>query len=73
MLNPYRMLQEKMERFNAWERGYHRAVSVEKRLDHFRILFETKDSLPPEVIQRANREHLDSLIEIQKRMKGWKC
>ncbi len=62
-----------MVRFNAWERDYHRAVPVEKRLDHFRILFETKDSYPPEVIQRANQEHLDSLIEIQKRIKRRKC
>ena len=49
------------------ERKY---LSPQERLRRFRILFEAQFDLPPEKIERAHKEHLDALIEIQKRVHG---
>ncbi len=58
----------KMDRFNEWERGYYRSISSEKRLEQFSLLFDMVSHYPDEIIEKAQEEHLNSLIESQARL-----
>jgi hypothetical protein len=68
-MNPdYHELRKKMNRFNEWEKIYFRSVGPEKKLEHFRLLYETKQFMGAKVAA-AHEEHLESLIDIQARLK----
>ena len=69
MLNKYKILREKMVRFNEWERTHQKSLSLEVRMEQFRMLYETKMYMSDDVLERAHREHLASLIKTQRRLK----
>lgn len=69
MKNKYRVLLDKMSKFNAWEKAYNRAVPVEKRIEQFVNLFDLGRYLPAGVVERAHEEHVKHLIDVKKRLK----
>ena len=72
MLNKYKILREKMARFNEWERTHQKSLSLEVRMEQFRMLYETKRYMSADALERAHQEHLAGLIETQKRLKKGK-
>lgn len=68
MQTELRNVLKKMVRFNAWEVGYYRSISCENRLEQFLSLFDMASFCPERIIEKARQEHLDSLIESQRRL-----
>jgi hypothetical protein len=62
----YKEYQRKLDKFNLWEKIYLKNLSVERKLWQFAQLYQLKEFLPKETVQRAQEEHLNNLIETQK-------
>lgn len=69
MSNKYIQLREKYHRFNKWEIAYNKKIPMETHLDRFVKLYEAGQLLDKQVIENCHQEHLDGLIEIQKRLR----
>ena len=61
----YKEYQRKLDKFNLWEEKYLKNLSVERKLWQFVQLYQLKEFLPIETVQRAHEEHLNNLIETQ--------
>ena len=59
---------QKFAKFNTWEVKNYRSISCQKRLWQFLVLFDMASYYPDEMIEKAHREHLNSLIESQSRL-----
>jgi hypothetical protein len=69
----YQELREKMARFNEWEKQLLRSLTPDKKLEQFRLLYETKPFMGPK-LAAVHEEHLQSLIDVQERLrKAQKC
>jgi len=64
----YQELRIKMARFNEWEKQSLRSLEPEKKLEQFRLLYETIQFMGTKVAA-AHEAHLKSLIEVQERLK----
>ena len=69
-MNEYKKYQEKMKKFNAWEIDYNRKLSQEESLRRFDELYKLKKYIPESILEKRHQEHLDSLIEVQKKFKS---
>lgn len=58
-----------MRRFNKWEEEYLRSLHPTQRLEQFLILFEIAQSYDDQKQSKMHEEHLNSLVEAQKRLK----
>ena len=69
-----KIVLQKMAKFNAWESRYNQSISRkdpadrQKRMEEFLILFDFASYYSDEVIKKAHQEHLDSLIESQRKL-----
>ena len=63
----YQELRKKMDRFNQWEKQFLRSLGPEKKMEQFRLLYESKQFMGAKVAA-AHEEHLKSLIDVQERL-----
>ncbi len=70
MKDEYRVYAEKMRRFNDWEEEYNRRLTPKVKMRQFAVLYRMKESLPPATVEAARREHLESLILSQRRLRA---
>ena len=68
MENRYLRLREKYRRFNEWEIQYSKQIPMETHLDRFIQLYQIKQFLDKDTVQRIHQEHLDTLVQTQKRL-----
>ena len=66
MDNAYRVMLDKMERFNIWERDYVKSLPLERRLDQCLILFELGLDYQKDIVEKMRRDHLQSLVETKR-------
>ena len=69
MHNQYQIYREKLAKFNQWEAEHLYNTTERERLNQFQVLFELNFLLPQDVQKRAHKEHLETLIAIQKKIK----
>ncbi len=70
MENLYKRLLEKYRRFNDWEIRYNKQIPIKEHLERFADYYEIGQSMNPEMVQKLHEEHLDALIQIQKRLRS---
>jgi hypothetical protein len=59
-----------MSRFNQWETEYLQSLHPTRRLEQFLILFELGQSYNDQERSKMHDEHLKSLVEMQRKLKG---
>ena len=70
MNNAYQCMLDGLKKFNEWEKGYNKNLSIERRLDQYRILFDLGLGYKKDVVKKMHQSHLQALVETKKALKN---
>ena len=70
MNNAYQCMLDRLKKFNEWEKGYNKNLSIERRLDQYRILFDLGLGYRKDIVEKMHQSHLQALVEIKKALKN---
>ena len=70
MNNAYQCMLDRLKKFNEWEKGYNKNLSIERRLDQYRILFDLGLGYKKDVVKKMHRNHLRTLVEAKKALRN---
>ena len=68
MKNEILTYRQKLSNFNQWKNELNRSRSVDQKLQEFLILFNLANYLDKSDIKKWQKNHLNNLIAIQKRL-----
>jgi hypothetical protein len=64
----YRKYLQGVSAYNRWETTNRRNLTARKRLDQFLVLYDLNRYCSAAQKERFQREHLEGLVEVQKRL-----